>query len=87
MFLSQQYVQKCFCTLLGDFKTILTLTAIRKLQVGENYSYLFNLCLALRMMMFNPYSAGIDFSRRQILTSKIDPRNVRLKLFIMAVNL
>ena len=44
-----------------------------------------------------PYSAGINFRRqnpsvesdvcrRQILTSKVDPRTVRVKLFIMAVD-
>ena len=33
----------------------------------------------------NPYSAGIDF-RRQILTSKIDPHTVKVKIFIMAVD-
>ena len=31
-----------------------------------------------------PYIAGIDF-RRQNLTSKVDPRDVRLKIFIMAI--
>ena len=31
------------------------------------------------------YSAGIDF-RRQIPTSKVDPRAVRTKIFIMAVD-
>ena len=34
--------------------------------------------------MFNPYSAGISF-RRQNPTSKVDPRTVRVKMFIMAV--
>ena len=45
------------------------------------------------MMLENiySYSAGINFSRqnpRQILTPKVDPRNVglRVKLFLMAVN-
>ena len=41
-----------------------------------------------------PYSAGIDFSRqnltstdrRQILTTKVNPRAVRVKIFIMVVN-
>ena len=31
---------------------------------------------------FNPFSAGIDF-RRQHMTSKVDPRTVRNKIFIM----
>ena len=48
---------------------------------------------------FNPYSAGIDFSRqnltsvdesdvcrRQIVTTKVDPRTVRVNIFIMAVD-
>ena len=35
--------------------------------------------------MLVPYTAVIDF-RRQILTSKVDPRTVRVKLFIMAVD-
>ena len=34
---------------------------------------------------FNSYSARIDF-RRQILTSKVDPRTVRLKIFLMVVD-
>ena len=34
---------------------------------------------------FNPYSAGIDF-RRQIVTSKVDPRTVRIKIFLIAVD-
>ena len=34
---------------------------------------------------FNPYSAGIDFSR-QILTSKVDPRTVRVKVPLLAVD-
>ena len=34
----------------------------------------------------NPSSVGIDFSR-QNLTSKVDPRTVRLKIFIMTVDL
>ena len=33
----------------------------------------------------NPYSAGIDFSH-QNLTSKVDPRTVRVKIFLMAVD-
>ena len=32
----------------------------------------------------NPYSAGIDFSR-QILTPKVDPRTVRVEIFLIAV--
>ena len=34
---------------------------------------------------FNSYSAGIDLSR-QILTTKVDPRTVRVKIFLMAVD-
>ena len=34
---------------------------------------------------FNPYSSGIDFSR-QILTTKVDPRAARVKMFVMAVD-
>ena len=34
---------------------------------------------------FNSYIAIIDF-RRQILTSNVDPRTVRIKIFVMAVN-
>ena len=33
----------------------------------------------------NPYSAGIDFSR-QNLTSIVDPRTVRINIFLMAVD-
>ena len=33
----------------------------------------------------NPYSAGIDFSR-QNLTTKVDPRAVRVKILLMAVD-
>ena len=33
--------------------------------------------------IFTPYSAGIDF-RRQILTSKVDPRTVRVQTSIWA---
>ena len=50
-----------------------------------------------RLNGINPYSAGIDFSRqnltsvdvscrRQILTTKVDPRAARAKIFIMAVD-
>ena len=35
---------------------------------------------------FDPYIAGIYF-RRQNLTSEVNPRTVRVKLFIMPVNL
>ena len=35
--------------------------------------------------MINPYSVGIDF-RRQILTSKVNPRTVRVKIFLMAAD-
>ena len=40
---------------------------------------------------FNSYSAGIDVTesdvcRRQILMCKVDPRTVRVKTFIMAVD-
>ena len=51
---------------------------------------------ALKQQWFNPYSAGIYFSRqnltesdvyrRQILTTKVYPRSVRIKNFIMAVD-
>ena len=34
--------------------------------------------------MFSPYSAVIDFTR-QILTSKVNLRTVRVTIFIMAV--
>ena len=37
-------------------------------------------------LTFNPYSAGTDFGR-QILTSKIGPHIVRIKIFVMAVDL
>ena len=37
------------------------------------------------IFLLNPYSAGIDFSR-QILTTKVYPCTVRVKLFIMAVD-
>ena len=51
-----------------------------------------------RGMAFSPYSTGIDFKRqnltiltskvcrRQILTSKVDPRTVRVNKFLMAVD-
>ena len=56
-------------------------------QIKYNYMY-------SRAYRFYSYSAGIYFSRqnltstdrRQILTSKIDPRTVRVKLFKMAVD-
>ena len=40
---------------------------------------------------YNPYSAGTSESEiciclRQILTSKVDPRTVRSKLFVMVVD-
>ena len=50
------------------------------------------------VMPLNPYSAGIDFrrqnltsgstldDRRQILTSEVDHRTERIKIFIMAVD-
>ena len=36
----------------------------------------------------NPYSAEIesDVYRRQILTTKVDPRTIRVKIFLMAVD-
>ena len=37
------------------------------------------------MTRVNPYSAGIDCGR-QILTIKVYPRTVRVKLFLMAVD-
>ena len=34
----------------------------------------------------NPYNAGIDFSRQNlILTTKVCPRDVRVKIFLMAL--
>ena len=39
----------------------------------------------LYCLILCPYSAGINFSR-QILTSKIDPRTVRVNIFLMAVD-
>ena len=33
---------------------------------------------------FNPYSAGIDFIWRQILTTKVYPRTVKVKIFKIA---
>ena len=48
------------------------------------------------ILLFNPYSAGIDFSRqiltgidfsRQILATKVDPRTVRVKTFLMTVDI
>ena len=51
--------------------------------------------MLLVSVMVNPYSAGIDFRRqnmtyvlcrRQILTSKIDPRAVKVKIFIMSAD-
>ena len=38
-----------------------------------------------KQMLFNPFSAGIDF-RRQILTSKVGLRTERVMFFIMAVD-
>ena len=35
--------------------------------------------------LFNPYSAGIDFSR-QNLTSKVNPRTARVEIFLMVVD-
>ena len=42
-------------------------------------------CIVQNAIYINPYSAGIDF-RRQILTSKVDPRTVIVKIFMMAVD-
>ena len=37
-----------------------------------------------RLERVNSYSAGIDFSR-QIMTTKVDPRTVRVVILLMAV--
>ena len=40
-----------------------------------------------RSVTINPYSAGIDFSRQNLTsTSKVDPRTVRLIIFLMVVD-
>ena len=45
-----------------------------------------NLQIEIAMLdRFSPYSAGIDF-RRQTLTTNVDPRTVRINIFIMAGN-
>ena len=41
--------------------------------------------LDLSRKVINPYSAGIDY-RRQNLTSIVDPRTVRVKIFYMYSN-
>ena len=43
-----------------------------QLQVGDNLNYL--------NLRFNPYSSGIDYSQ-----TKVDPRTVRVKIFLLAV--
>ena len=57
------------------------------------YVYSFNPFTAkLDQVNFNPYRAGTDFSRqnltsrRQILTTKVDPRAVRVEIFLVAVD-
>ena len=41
----------------------------------------------LWLINLNPYRAGIDFSYQNlILTTKVDPRTVRAKIFLMAVD-
>ena len=43
--------------------------------------------LKKNLLASKPYSAGIvDVCRRQILTTKHDPRTVRVKIFLMAVD-
>ena len=37
-----------------------------------------------KMTLFSPYSAGIDFRRQNL---KVDPRAVRVNIFIMAIEL
>ena len=44
-------------------------------------------------MVFNPYSAGIDFSHQNLTSAdvrswrlKVYPRTVRMKIFLMAVD-
>ena len=39
----------------------------------------------LMVFCLNPFSAGIDFSR-QILTTKVYPRTVGVKIFLMVVD-
>ena len=55
-----------------------------RLQNSFKIGLIIDLCL-LGTDTFNPYSAGIDFSR-QILTTEVDPRTVKLKTFIMSVD-
>ena len=43
-----------------------------------------HLIFIYRLHCFNPYSAGIDFSRQNL--TKVDPRTVRVKIFLMAVD-
>ena len=43
----------------------------------------------ISVVRVNPYSAGIGFSRQnrgQILTSEVDPRTVRITIFMLAVD-
>ena len=48
----------------------------------------FNVGTGSQRLDLNPYSAGIDFRRHnQILTSKVDPRIVGVKICIMTVDL
>ena len=72
--------------LVGDVNTFLNGFA-NFTSLLDNYSI-----LALTHSYLNLNSAGIDLtsesdvSRRQILTSKVDPRTVRVKIFIMTVD-
>ena len=55
-------------------------------QVNTQYLHLYNLSESIcQVDKFNPYSAGID-CRRQILLTKVNPRTVRVKIFLMAVD-
>ena len=70
----------CFDNALGSFYNQRNISLI-----PEGRYSLMIARLTASLTLNNPYSAGIDF-RREILTSSIDPRTVRVKILILAVD-
>ena len=55
------------------------------ISIGKKPFSLHDLYKLIQLLTVNSYTAGINF-RRQIMTTKFDPRTLRVKIFIKTVD-
>ena len=64
--------------------------AVWRFTPGKDFNAIVFIDMVSNLLTLHPYSTGIDFSRQNLTsvqtTTKVDPRAVRVKIFLMVVD-